>query len=597
MVNYRKYSSFILLCIFTLVAASCGESSSNNAGLSFKIEVQNKAAGKSAAAVASPDICADNGIDTIVATVKDSSGKPVGSGTWPCSAHQGTIGGLPEGSGFTLGIDGLAGSLVVYQGFNGGLTLVNNTVTPAGTVSLVSAAPTTLSATAPVFNQMNLSWTDNAANEDGYRIERSLASGGPYLQIGSVTANKNTYIDSTVVGSATYYYRVKAFGGAGTTAPSNEATATTPATTYSLSGTIRRGSVALSGVTVTLSGSGPGQQTTNNSGNYTFVEAQNGGEYTLVPSKPGYSFAPVSFTVTVGGTNITGMDFYPTASTVPAAPTGLVVTPVSVSQINLTWTDNSINESSYLIERKNGADGSDLQLGPIAADSTSYIDSALSAGVTYTYRIRATNDYNTISYSGYSGEESGKTFVGAVAINPDLISAGLFSIGKYEVTQSEWSTVMLNNPSYFKTCGLDCPVENISWDDVQVFIAKLNELSGKNYRLPTEAEWEYAARSGGLNQTYSGGEDVDAVAWYLINSGSVTHAKKGKTANGLDIYDMSGNVAEWVSDSLTDSISNKIIKGGSCVGPASYQQTNWRGYVQQGSKSQYLGFRLAITNP
>jgi formylglycine-generating enzyme len=127
------------------------------------------------------------------------------------------------------------------------------------------------------------------------------------------------------------------------------------------------------------------------------------------------------------------------------------------------------------------------------------------------------------------------------------------SFGKYEVTQAQWEAVMGNNPAYFKQCGESCPVESVSWNDVQEFIKKLNQQTGKTYRLPTEAEWEYAARSGGKSEKYSGGNNVDSVAWYNGNSGKQTHPVGRKQPNGLGIYDMSGNVWEWVEDIYSNS--------------------------------------------
>ena len=123
-----------------------------------------------------------------------------------------------------------------------------------------------------------------------------------------------------------------------------------------------------------------------------------------------------------------------------------------------------------------------------------------------------------------------------------------YYIGKYEVTQALWQAVMGSNPSYFK--GDDLPVEQVSWNDCQDFISKLNAMTGKRFRLPSEAEWEYAARGGKKSRgyQYSGSNTLGDVAWYEGNSGSKTHAVGTKQPNELGIYDMTGNVSEWCQD-------------------------------------------------
>jgi formylglycine-generating enzyme required for sulfatase activity len=182
-----------------------------------------------------------------------------------------------------------------------------------------------------------------------------------------------------------------------------------------------------------------------------------------------------------------------------------------------------------------------------------------------------------------------------------------FYMGKYEVTQDQYQRITGGNPSNFK--GGARPVEQVSWNNAQDYIRKLNSRSGKNYRLPTEAEWEYAARSGGKDQTYAGGDNVDAVAWHSGNSGEQTHPVGQKQPNGLGLYDMSGNVWEWCQDWFDSgyygksprsnpqgpgSGSSRVIRGGGWYFSAGYARAalrNWRG---PGDRYDDLGFRLVL---
>ena len=180
-----------------------------------------------------------------------------------------------------------------------------------------------------------------------------------------------------------------------------------------------------------------------------------------------------------------------------------------------------------------------------------------------------------------------------------------YYIGKYEVTQGLWEAVMGSNPSYFYMID-DYPVEYVSWNDVQDFLKKLNELTGKNYVLPTEAQWEYAARGGAKSKgyKYSGSNEFDDVAWYDDNSGSSPHPVGTKAPNELGIYDMSGNVWEWCSDwfgeytggAPTDpeSRDHHVFRGGNWSAAAWYCRVSARGHGDPRVRSYALGFRLAL---
>jgi formylglycine-generating enzyme required for sulfatase activity len=184
-----------------------------------------------------------------------------------------------------------------------------------------------------------------------------------------------------------------------------------------------------------------------------------------------------------------------------------------------------------------------------------------------------------------------------------------FYLGKYEVTQAQWEAVMGDNPSEF--AGRNNPVENVSWDDAQEFIKKLNQKEGGNkYRLPTEAEWEYAARAG-TTSVYSFGDDAEALgryAWYDSNSSDATHPVGQKEPNGWGLYDMHGNVWEWVQDWYDEkyysgspgtdprgpsSGSFRVNRGGSWDADASGCRSADRNGNTPGNRICDLGFRLA----
>ena len=189
------------------------------------------------------------------------------------------------------------------------------------------------------------------------------------------------------------------------------------------------------------------------------------------------------------------------------------------------------------------------------------------------------------------------------------VTVSSFYMGETEVTQALWKAVRGSNPSHWK--GDNLPVENVSWNDCQDFIRKLNSLTGRNFRLPTEAEWEYAARGGNQSNgyKYAGSNNIGGVAWYNENSGRKTHAVKGKSPNELGLYDMSGNVWEWCGDwygssyYLSSSSNNpegpssgsrRVSRGGGWnCGERNCRVSN-RSYDGPGDRNYLSGFRLCL---
>lgn len=187
------------------------------------------------------------------------------------------------------------------------------------------------------------------------------------------------------------------------------------------------------------------------------------------------------------------------------------------------------------------------------------------------------------------------------------VTLSTFFIGRYPITQDQWEAVMGVNPSYFK--GEKLPVEKVSWFDCQEFAKKLSEMTGRHFRLPTEAEWEYAARGGkkGKRYKYSGGNILNQVGWYNENSGGISHDVGQKSPNELGIYDMSGNIWEWVQDwkgdyTEDDQVNPKgpetgierVCRGGGWNREIDRARVSYRGDDQATLQYCSLGLRIAL---
>lgn len=193
---------------------------------------------------------------------------------------------------------------------------------------------------------------------------------------------------------------------------------------------------------------------------------------------------------------------------------------------------------------------------------------------------------------------------------PFLMSATL-------ITQGQWRSVMGNNPSSFKSCGDACPVENVSWEEAQVFILRLNARTGKHYSLPSETQWEYAC-VGRSNINYCGSNNVSSIAWYKENSDNSTHPVATKRPNDWGLFDMNGNVWEWLEDCYHESLKgapsngsawedamvpeqsttcpSRVLRGGAWNNSADELEVSKRSADDPHAHSNSVGFRVVRIN-
>ena len=247
------------------------------------------------------------------------------------------------------------------------------------------------------------------------------------------------------------------------------------------------------------------------------------------------------------------------------------------------------------------------------SDATTLIDHVLNgvfSGSTHTFiannvmfeMVRVEGGTFTM---GATAEQASDAFSDELPTHKVTLSP--FLIGKYEVSQTLWFAVMGENPSV--NTGINLPVDNVTWNECQTFITKLNELTGKNFRLLTEAEWEYAARGGNKSKgyKYSGSNNLGDVAWYIDNSNNTSHAMGTKAPNELGIYDMTGNVMEWVSDwkgsyssgaqtnpTGPDSGTYRVNRGGSYGNVERLSRITNRNSIDPNMSSKTMGLRLCL---
>ena len=274
---------------------------------------------------------------------------------------------------------------------------------------------------------------------------------------------------------------------------------------------------------------------------------------------------------------------------------------VGAGIVNQQQSENQQSSNTYVASSSNNSSGT-----PSVASGSNAISIPVKDGISIemvkveagTFMMGATSEMKDSYDDPYSDEKP----VHQVTLTND------YYMGKYEVTQALWQAVMGSNPSNFK--GDNLPVEKVSWNDCQEFISKLNSLTGRKFRLPTEAEWEYAARGGKKSRgyQYSGSSNISDVVWYKDNSANKTHPVGTKQANELGIYDMSGNVWEWCSDRYgsyssfsqtnpTGSYSGafRVLRGGGWGSFAWFCCLSFRRNFAPDFRHYDLGLRLALS--
>ncbi len=447
---------------------------------------------------------------------------------------------------------------------------INSNQSSYASVSFTIAAPTVLSAAFEENKGIVVSWTASQYAQS-YTVYRSSSSSGTYSMIAE-NVTSTSWTDSSPL-SGYNYYKVGASGYGLTSSQSSQTslnfTLAAP-TDLSASMTERNGKlvVDLSWTASQYAQSYTVYRSSSSSGTYSMI-AENVTSTSWTDSSPlsGNNY----YKVEASGYGLTSSQNSPTSLNFTlAAPTDLSVNMIERNGklvVDLSWTASQYAQS-YTVYRSEDSSGT-YSVVAENVTSTSWTDHSPLSGMNY-YKVVA-------SGYGLTGERSyavsvniPRTFtVKGVSFNMIPVEGGTFkmggdmydnekpvhevklngfSIGQTEVTQELWEAVMGTNPSNWK--GLKLPVEKVSWNDCQTFITKLNSLTGQQFRLPTEAEWEYAARGGNQSKgyTYSGSNNIEDVAWYTSNSGSKTHEVATKAPNELGIYDMSGNVIEWCSD-------------------------------------------------
>ena len=488
-------------------------------------------------------------------------------------------------------------------------------------------------------NKCKVSWKVNSLDEEGFRIARKK-DGEEWVNDFAVLAKKsNKFIDDTILLNSTYKYRVAVFAD--------------KYSSSSIESSIVMGFPKPTNLQITQLSVSVCKLTWEDNclweEGYKIAIKKDEGEwiesYAIVPANceefidtalllnSTYYYRITTYVGDASSNHVENsisIDF--------PKPTNLQITQIFVSACKLTWEDNCQWEEGYKISRKKDNEEWIEDYAFLAANAKEFVDDEVDIWRNYSYRVSAFyeeifSDFAEINLVGISenfvyvpggtftmGRTTGSGNADELPIHQVTLSS--FAIYKYEVTQAEYQAVMGTNPSYFT--GSNYPVERVTWYNAVEYCNARSTQEGltpcyntsswscdfnaNGYRLPTEAEWEYASRGATINPDYlySGSDNIDNVAWYSSNSNSTTHPVGTKAPNSLGIYDMSGNVCEWCNDwygsyssgAQTDPVgpasgSHRVNRGGGWSSSATYCRVSDRyDYYPTDSRSD-LGFRVA----
>ncbi|MEK7263345.1 MAG: SUMF1/EgtB/PvdO family nonheme iron enzyme [Bacteroidota bacterium] len=511
-----------------------------------------------------------------------------------------------------------------------------------GTRTLSFPAPSNLTAIFLSETMVKLDWQDHNNFETGFLIEQGT-DGINYQLVDSVNSNITTKnVQGIYLTTSTYYFRIRAkslynFSNYATRSQTLSFPAPSNLTANFLSDTV----VSLQWHDNSSYETGFLIEQGTDGVNYQLVDSVN----TNITTKNviGMFLTTSTYYFRIRAKSLYNFSNYATRNQafIFPPPTNLIANFFSDTTIVLQWQDNSNFENEFEIEQSTDSTNFIL-VKTVGTNTTSTTIFSAFDTITYYFRVRAKSNINT---SGYSNIENithfSNSFLQMIFLQGGTYQMGSnlysneqpihsvtlsnFYISKYEVTQSQWKRVIVwkqqnggttlsATPSYFTGDSLR-PVEQVSWNDVTLWISYLNEMLGTNtYHLPTEAEWEYAARGGihaGDNYTYSGGNDVNSVAWYSSNSGNATHKAGTKVVNQLGFNDMSGNVREWCNDWYSATYysvspqnnppgpsngSTRVLRGGSWSDNVSYCRVANRTNYYPTDNYYNIGFRIARSN-